>query len=206
MLFVHMLLEVDLRLSLKCIMVVNVDDDCLVLLSYDKLFEVCFYCGRRRVDGHSFPADEDNEGCLVVDRIFEDEPSVCPAEVPFSDETRNELHEGVMLFFPQPVLVDEVVSGKGDNPDPRDHSQDHAMDESEGWSTIVLRKNKSSSRNRGGVRRDGKTYGNVVRENKTWVSKANLVPRWRPTGDKDVEAMTATNKEVLQLLRTKQKM
>ncbi|KAM2692726.1 hypothetical protein FF1_006709 [Malus domestica] len=51
----------------------------------------------------------------------------------------------------------------------------------------------SASRNIGGVRRDGRTYDNVVRENKTWVSKADLVPRWRPTGDKDVEVMTTTN-------------
>lgn len=192
-LFVRLLLEVDLRFSLKRTMVVNDDDDYPVLLSYKKLFEVCFYCERRRVDGHSCPAEEDNNGCLLVDRIFADEPHVCLTEVPISDETRNELHEGVMMFFLQPVLVDEVVSKEGDNPDLGDHSQDHDMDESEGWSTVVSRKNRSAIRNIGGVRRDGRTYDNVVNGNKTWVSKADLVPRWRLAGDKDVKVMTAAN-------------
>lgn len=98
-----------------------------------------------------------------------------------------------MMFFPHPLLVDKVVTREGDNPDLGDHSQDHVMNESEGWSTVLLRKNMSASRNIGGIRRDGKTYDNVVRGNKTWESKADLVPRWRPASDKDVEVMTAAN-------------
>ncbi|KAM2245675.1 hypothetical protein ACFXTI_006588 [Malus domestica] len=73
-LFVRLLLEVDLRLPHKRIMVINDDDDCLVLLNYEKLIEVCFYYGRRRVNGHFCPTDEENDGCLLFDKFFEDEP------------------------------------------------------------------------------------------------------------------------------------
>ncbi|TQD95396.1 hypothetical protein C1H46_018991 [Malus baccata] len=39
-----------------------------------------------------------------------DEPLVCPANFPVSDETKSELHEGVMFLFPQPTLVDKIGS------------------------------------------------------------------------------------------------
>lgn len=65
-LFVRALLEVDLRLPLKRVMVMVIDeeDENPILLSYEKLFEVCFYCGRRRSDGHSCPAIEDRDDCF----------------------------------------------------------------------------------------------------------------------------------------------
>lgn len=47
-LFVKVLLEVDLRFLLKHVLIVNQDEDCPILLSYEKHFEVCFYCGRMR--------------------------------------------------------------------------------------------------------------------------------------------------------------
>ncbi|KAM1794257.1 hypothetical protein ACFX11_034752 [Malus domestica] len=107
-LFVRVLMEVDLRLPLKRILVVNDDEECPLLLSYKKLFEICFYCGSKMSDKHLCPADFDNDGCLLMDRIVKDETLVCLANFPVSDETKSELHEGVMLLFPQPTLVDEI--------------------------------------------------------------------------------------------------
>lgn len=115
-LFVRVLLEVDQRLPLKRILMVNDDEECPLLLSYNKLFEVCFYCGRKKTDKHSCPVDFDNDGCLLVDRIFKDEPLVCPADFSVSNETNSELHEGVMLLFPQPTLVDELSSAERETP------------------------------------------------------------------------------------------
>lgn len=77
-LFVCVRLEVDLRLPFKRLIVVNDDEKCLFLLSYEKLFEICFYYGQMRSKRHSCPADFDNDGCLLIDRIFDDEPAVCP--------------------------------------------------------------------------------------------------------------------------------
>lgn len=109
-LVVRVLLEVDLRSSLKKILVVNDDEECPLLLSYEKLFEACFYCGMRMTDKHACPADYDNDGYLLVDRILEDEMLVCPSDFPVSDETKSELHDGVILLFPQPSLLDKFGS------------------------------------------------------------------------------------------------
>lgn len=74
----------DLSLPLKRVMVINDQEDCPVLLSYKKLFEVCFYYGRRKVEGHKCLALEDKDGWLLVDRVFEDEPLVMPTRVEIS--------------------------------------------------------------------------------------------------------------------------
>ncbi|KAB2596000.1 hypothetical protein D8674_031450 [Pyrus ussuriensis x Pyrus communis] len=138
-LFVRVLLEVDLRLPLKRVMVIIDEEDTPVLLSYEKLFEDCFYCGCRRSEGHKCPTIEDRDGWLLVDWLFKDELLVYSAGVEISEETRQELHEGVMLVFPQ-----SVYTGRG----------------------------------RSGARRDGRTFDNIVRGNKTWVSKADLMFKW----------------------------
>lgn len=68
-LFVRVLLEVDLRLPFKVILVVNDNEECPLLLSYEMLFEMCFYCGRKCSERHSCTADYDNDGCLLMDKI-----------------------------------------------------------------------------------------------------------------------------------------
>lgn len=54
-LFVKVLLKVDLRFPLKHVLIVNQDEECPILVSYEKLFEVCFYCERIRYDGYVCP-------------------------------------------------------------------------------------------------------------------------------------------------------
>ncbi|KAB2631867.1 hypothetical protein D8674_038656 [Pyrus ussuriensis x Pyrus communis] len=114
----------DLRLPLKRLIVVNDDKDCLFLLSYEKLFQIYFYCGQMHSERHSCPVDFDNDVCLLVDRIFEDEPVIFPENFPVSDETKNDLQEGVMLVFPQPTLVDEFGHSEGDGLSQRANVQD----------------------------------------------------------------------------------
>lgn len=54
-LFVKVFVEVDLRFPLKRVLIVSKDDDKLILISYEKLFEVCFYYGRRMIEADSCP-------------------------------------------------------------------------------------------------------------------------------------------------------
>lgn len=42
------------------------DDDKLILISYEKLFEVRFYCGRTRIEADSCPEEEVNDGCFMI--------------------------------------------------------------------------------------------------------------------------------------------
>lgn len=81
----------DLRLPLKRILVVNDDEECHLPLSYEQLFEVCFYYGMKRSERYSSPADFDNDDCLLVDRIFKHEILIYPADFPISENTKNEL-------------------------------------------------------------------------------------------------------------------
>ncbi|KAM1724365.1 hypothetical protein ACFX13_022862 [Malus domestica] len=201
------LMEVDLRLPLKRVMIINDQEDYPVLLSYEKLFEVCFYYGRRRVEGHKCQALEDKDGWLLVDRVFEDEPLVMPSGAEISEETRQGLHGGVMLVFPQPTLGEEAPSKDEEELELRDQVRAREEIASEGWTlravseilggsctsahcaplnapsgwtTVASRKYRSASRGRSRVRRDGRSSDKVVRGNRTWVSKADLVSKWRP--------------------------
>lgn len=63
---------------LKRVLVVNEDDENPVLVSYEKIFEVCFYCGRRRGGNHSCSDEEVDDGCFMIERVFDDEPKIFP--------------------------------------------------------------------------------------------------------------------------------
>ncbi|KAM1304613.1 hypothetical protein FF1_022142 [Malus domestica] len=52
------------------------------------------------------------------------------------------------------------------------------MEDEDGWNTVPVRKSKSDSKGKSSGRRDSRIYENVVRGNRTWVSKADLVSRW----------------------------
>ncbi|KAB2626097.1 hypothetical protein D8674_017757 [Pyrus ussuriensis x Pyrus communis] len=153
-LLIRVLLEVVLRLPLKRILVVNDDEECPLLLTYEKLFEVYFYSGRKRIERHSCPTNHDNDGYVLVDRIFEDEPLIYPADFPISEGTKKDLHDGVMLLFPQPTLLDEFSSVKGDIHARGDNTQEH-LKEDEGCTPVLVRRPKSANRGRGSARRDG---------------------------------------------------
>ncbi|KAM1149794.1 hypothetical protein ACFX15_029470 [Malus domestica] len=183
-LFVRILLEVEIRLPFKRVLVVNNDEDSHALLSYEKLFELYFYYGIRWVEGHPCPADEDNDGYFLEDRIFEDEPLVCPSEIAISEEARRKLHDGGMLFFSQPALVDNFVPGEGEIPEVGEQERAQAVKDNEGWTTMVPRRSLNANICKGSARRDERSYDNIVKINKTWGSRANLVSRWRTIVDK----------------------
>ncbi|KAM1729142.1 hypothetical protein ACFX12_019574 [Malus domestica] len=65
-----------------------------------------------------------------------------------------------MLLFPQPTLVDEFSSADGDVQVRGDNFQEQ----------------------------DGISYDNVVKGNRTWVSKEDLVFKWCPMADGDFDS------------------
>ncbi|KAB2603380.1 hypothetical protein D8674_004385 [Pyrus ussuriensis x Pyrus communis] len=106
-LFVKVLLEVDLRFPLKRMLIVNHEDDYLILISYEKNFEVCFYCRRMRLKGHVCTEIEADDECFMVDKVFEDEPSVYLEDVVMDEDIKASLQEDVMLCFPNATNVEE---------------------------------------------------------------------------------------------------
>lgn len=59
-------------------------------------------------------AIEDKDEWMLVDCVFEDESLVLPTGAEISEEIRQELHGGVMVVFPQPVLGEEAISKNED--------------------------------------------------------------------------------------------
>ncbi|KAM1281370.1 hypothetical protein ACFX15_021544 [Malus domestica] len=72
-----------------------------------------------------------------------------------------------------PTLVDEVGSVKGETT-MRGEMVQEQMEDEDGWNTVPVRKSKSDSKGKNSGRRDSRIYENVVRGNRTWVSKADL--------------------------------
>lgn len=85
-----------------------------------------------------------------------------------------------MLVFPQPVVGEEVNTKDEEELELRDQARSPDENVSEAWTTVAFRKSRYTGRGRSGARRDGRSYDNVVRGNKTWVSKVDLVAKWRP--------------------------
>ncbi|KAM1063554.1 hypothetical protein ACFX10_027650 [Malus domestica] len=121
--------------------------------------------------------DFDNDGCLLVDRIFEDGPFVCPTDFPISEETKEELHDGVMLLFPQHILVDEFSFAEGKVHAHGDSTQEQLKEE-KGWTPVLVMRGRSANRGRSLASGDGRSYDNVVRGNKIWVLHSDLVFKW----------------------------
>lgn len=80
--------------------------------------------------------------------IFEDEPLIYPANFPISEETNKDLHDRVMILFPQPILVDEFSSAEGDIHAGGDNTQEH-LEENEGCTPVPVRRARSAIRGRG---------------------------------------------------------
>ncbi|KAB2617267.1 protein FIZZY-RELATED 2-like [Pyrus ussuriensis x Pyrus communis] len=72
-----------------------------------KDFGVCFYCRRRRLEGHVCPEIEANDECFMIDNVFEDEPFVYQENVVVNEDIKASLQEDVMLCFPSATNVEK---------------------------------------------------------------------------------------------------
>ncbi|KAM1165472.1 hypothetical protein ACFX2I_024771 [Malus domestica] len=134
-LFVKVLVKVDLRFLLKSDLVVNGDDKNPILVSYEKIFEVCFYYGSWRNGNHYCPEEEVDDGCFMIDRVFYDEPKIFLEDIQVEDDIKEALQSDVLLCFPVAMTQDEENLEakervqKIDGEDPND----------EGWKTVIPR-------------------------------------------------------------------
>ncbi|TQD84812.1 hypothetical protein C1H46_029660 [Malus baccata] len=93
------------------------------------------------------------------------------------EETKGELHDGVMLLFPQHILVDEFSFAEG-KVHARGDSTQEQLKEKKGWTPVLLMRGRSANRGRSLASGDGRSYDNVVRGNKIWVLHSDLVSKW----------------------------
>ncbi|KAM1636555.1 hypothetical protein ACFX13_014751 [Malus domestica] len=192
--FVRVLVEVDLRVHLKRVLIINDDDDCPILVSYEKLFEACFYYDHMRPDGHIFLEYEMDDRCFLIERMFEDEPAISPEDTNVDDDINEPLHDDVMLCFPVALLPEENFM------ETKEVGQIMVVEpqENEGWTTVVLKWKKKAERRYGfGQVKGGKSYKDVASESLRnagkdvgkvekykWVPRGDLVQGWRKSPSK----------------------
>lgn len=104
-LFVKVLIKMDNRFPLKRVLIISRHEDNPILISYETLFEICFYCGKRRIKGHLCQKVEDR--CFMIDRIFYDELLIYLEDTQVNEDIKSNLHKDAMLCFLFVVNVEE---------------------------------------------------------------------------------------------------
>lgn len=95
-LFVKVLIKVDNRFPLKRILIISRHEDNPILISYETLFEICFYLCQKVEDR-----------CFMIDRVFYDEPLIYPEDTQVDEDIKSNLHKDAMLCFLFAVNVEE---------------------------------------------------------------------------------------------------
>lgn len=90
-------MEVDLRVPLKRVLIINDDDNRPILVSYEKLFEICFNWGRMRSDGHVCSEYEVDDGCFLIKRFFEDKLVIFPKYTNVDTDIKDALHDNALF-------------------------------------------------------------------------------------------------------------
>lgn len=78
---IRVLMEIDVLLLMKMVLVVDGDDEAPTFVSYEKLFKVCIYCKRHTVDAYGCDEEDDDVSWFMINRLFDDEPKVVSEEV-----------------------------------------------------------------------------------------------------------------------------
>lgn len=78
---IRVLIEIDIRLQLKQVLVLNGHDELPTFLIYKNLFEVCFYIRRRADKKRGCDLENLEVSWFLVNKMFEDEQNVLPPGV-----------------------------------------------------------------------------------------------------------------------------
>lgn len=157
--FVRTLMEVDIWFPLPREFVLKDRDNDPIYVSYEKLFEVCFYYGRMRLEFHRCPQKfKDHKPSFLIDRLFKDEPRVFLANVLEVSARKNEVQEDIMICFPQAALFEDDPS------DPIHGFADRGEPDQEGWKQVPFKKRSCVTKGRCGKSlRDNRTFKKVTR-------------------------------------------
>lgn len=79
--FVRACVELDLTKPLKrCLVLGEEGKEIKCFISYEALWEICFYCGQKKEDTHDCPLKVPNRNFIQVER-WENEPAVYPTDM-----------------------------------------------------------------------------------------------------------------------------
>ncbi|KAM1087687.1 hypothetical protein ACFX15_012776 [Malus domestica] len=98
---IRVVIEINILLPLKWVLIINRDDEFPTFLSYENLFEVCLYCRRRLVKNCGYDMEDLEVSWFLMNKKFEDELNVLPPSV----------KDYLIICFLQPASSKEVGLG-----------------------------------------------------------------------------------------------
>lgn len=132
------------------------------------------------LEGYVCSEVEADDGCFMIDKVFQDEPSVYPEDMVVDDDVKVSLQKNVMLYFPNATIVEKDYKEVEES---GERVKDVGPDE-EGQTTVVPRwKKKVDKGKMGDSFRDDRLYREVVASPKPkWVAKADIMQDQRRAG------------------------
>ncbi|VVA30376.1 Hypothetical predicted protein [Prunus dulcis] len=110
--FVRTCVELDVTKPLKrCLVLGEVGQEIKCFISYEALWEICFYCGQKKEDMHDYPLKILNMNFIQVERL-DNEPTVYLTNMVLDEVLQHQLSEGVILVFPQPSVASSHTGAK----------------------------------------------------------------------------------------------
>lgn len=98
-------MDLDLTKPLKrCLVLGYAGQKIKCFISYEALWEICFYCGQKREEVHDCPLKISNRNFIQVERL-ENEPAVFPTDMVIDEALQQQLSKEVILVFPQSTIV-----------------------------------------------------------------------------------------------------
>lgn len=150
--FVRVCLELDLTHTLKrCLVIGDENFEIRSFISYEALFEICFYCGHKKNkdEVHICPIKGTNKNFLKVERLA-NEPTIFPTNMVVDEEFQSEMAEDIIMVFPPPTIV---TGGESDAPSVNQEGESDPE-----WTVVTNRKGKGK-----GSMRNGRSFREVAR-------------------------------------------
>ncbi|CAL9004530.1 unnamed protein product [Prunus brigantina] len=98
--FVRTCVELDITKPLKrCLVLGDVGKEIKCFISYEALWEICFYCGQKKAEMHNCLLKITNRNFIQVERL-ENEPAVSPIDMVIDEALQQQISEEVILVFP----------------------------------------------------------------------------------------------------------
>lgn len=99
---IRILIEVDVLLPLKWVLMANEDEELLTFVSYEQLFEVCIYCGGMTIEKCGCDLQELDVNLFIVNKMFRDEPNVLPDGVKDDYLALADIKDDLIICLRQP--------------------------------------------------------------------------------------------------------
>ncbi|KAM1837468.1 hypothetical protein EV1_019046 [Malus domestica] len=91
----------------------------------------------RRFEGHVCPEEDADDGCSIIDKVFDDEPLFYHEDTLVDDVIKFSLRKDVKLLFLSAV---NMAEDEGLENEDTGHGIEEEGPDEEGWTTVILKR------------------------------------------------------------------